>query len=252
MILRKKKIPIKSVKEIFNKSKSLSTISIVSSLAICMIGVAVVPMIKSQYPLVARGYNLAVDKNVERAQLKLSVDSHKALQIVTEKPSIVPGESAAQKEAREKAEAEARAKAEAAAAAAKRNVVSRERRVYVDPSNFDAVYAAAEARFGVDARILRAIHYVETGCSGSTEKSNPSGATGPMQFLPSTFARHGVDGNGDGIKDVHNLEDAVFSAAAYLKACGYPNLKQALFGYNPSMSYYNKVMKVAQSLGYQQ
>lgn len=41
-------------------------------------------------------------------------------------------------------------------------------------------------------------------------------AVGPMQFLPSTWARHGADGNGDGVADPHQLDDAARGAAAYL------------------------------------
>lgn len=221
----------------------------------CLIGVALVGlaasgMITISYPKIARSYDASKDKTIVQSVIKLSRDSEDALTLIKIKPDIIPGESNVQKQNREEAEALALAKSRKYASANTRNVVSRERRTYVDPTSFDTVYAAAEAAYGVDARLLRAIHYVETGCSGSTTKSNPSGATGPMQFLPSTFARHGVDGNGDGIKDVHNLEDSVFAAAAYLKACGYPNLKSAILGYNRSISYYYKVMKVAGSLGF--
>lgn len=171
----------------------------------------------------------------------LNTTSSKPVTINQEKSTITPGESRVEKEAREKAEAEAKAKA----ASIKRNTVARESRVYNDPSDFDSVYARAEAAYGVDARILKAIHTVETGRSGSTLRANPSGATGPMQFLPSTWRRHGVDGNGDGVADIGNVEDAIFSAAAYLKACGYPDVKKALWGYNPSSRYYTKVMGIA-------
>lgn len=166
---------------------------------------------------------------------------------------IIPGESQVDKAAREKAEADAAAKAKADAdakaklALSTRNTVTRERRVYNDPSNFDGIYAAAQAAYGVDARILKAIHMAETGGSGSTGLTNHSGsgATGPMQFMPSTWRAHGVDGNGDGVADINNVEDAIFTAAAYLKACGYPDVRKALWGYNPSTSYYNKVMRLA-------
>lgn len=174
-------------------------------------------------------------------------DSYKALFLQDNKPEIVPGESMTQKLARE--EAELKAKAEAEKNYALRNTISRERRVYLDPSDLSPVYMAAEAMFGVDSRLLESIHYVETGRSGSTSKTSYAGATGPMQFLPSTFRRYAVDGNSDGIKDINNVEDAIFSAANYLKACGYPNIKKALWGYNPSQYYYTKVASVAKSLG---
>lgn len=41
-------------------------------------------------------------------------------------------------------------------------------------------------------------------------------AAGPMQFLPTTWARFGADGNGDGTRDPHQIDDAAAGAAAYL------------------------------------
>ena len=41
-------------------------------------------------------------------------------------------------------------------------------------------------------------------------------AVGPMQFIPSTWATSGRDGNGDGVADPHNVYDAAYSAADYL------------------------------------
>lgn len=43
-------------------------------------------------------------------------------------------------------------------------------------------------------------------------------AVGPMQFLPETFSRYAVDGNGDGQVDPHQYDDATFTAANYLCA----------------------------------
>jgi membrane-bound lytic murein transglycosylase B len=43
-------------------------------------------------------------------------------------------------------------------------------------------------------------------------------AVGPMQFLPATWARYGADGNGDGVRNPHQLDDAALSAAGYLCA----------------------------------
>jgi len=214
--------------------------------AAILITATLLGLIAIESPQVVKGSD---ENNKTKLNLIFKPDSHKAVVLGENRPEIVPGESLAQKEAREKAEAEANAKKQAMLANKNRSVVSRERRVYNDPSSFDSIYIAAGNAYGVDPILLRAIHYVETGCSGSTTRSSHMGATGPMQFLPSTFARYGVDGNGDGFKDIHNVEDAIFSAANYLKACGYPNIQKALWGYNPSQAYYNKVIGVARSFG---
>lgn len=198
-------------------------------------------------PIKTTDQNKVFDTNI-----RLNLDLPTVLAADSVSTTITPGESKNDREARVLAETEAKkqAEAKALAIAASRNTVSREYRTYTDPSNFDEIYARAENAFGVDTSILKAIHIVETGASGSTSRANPSGATGPMQFLPSTWKRHAVDGNNDGIKDINNVEDAIFSAAAYLKACGYPDAKKALWGYNPSTNYYNKVMNIARQFGY--
>lgn len=41
-------------------------------------------------------------------------------------------------------------------------------------------------------------------------------AMGPMQFIPTTWGYFGVDGNGDGIADPDNIDDAALSAAGDL------------------------------------
>ena len=41
-------------------------------------------------------------------------------------------------------------------------------------------------------------------------------AVGPMQFLPSTWATHGADGNGDGVRDPQQIDDAALASAGYL------------------------------------
>jgi PKD repeat protein len=45
-------------------------------------------------------------------------------------------------------------------------------------------------------------------------------AVGPMQFIPSTWATWGVDGNGDHVVSPFNIYDAAFAAAAYLCSAG--------------------------------
>lgn len=49
-----------------------------------------------------------------------------------------------------------------------------------------------------------------------------AGAMGPLQFMPSTYLRYGVDGNGDGRSNLFTDWDDIFaSVARYLHACGW-------------------------------
>ncbi len=45
-------------------------------------------------------------------------------------------------------------------------------------------------------------------------------AVGPMQFIPGTWARSGADGDGDGRKDPHDIDDAALGTGQYLCAAG--------------------------------
>ncbi len=45
-------------------------------------------------------------------------------------------------------------------------------------------------------------------------------AVGPMQFIPGTWRLWGADGNGDGVADPQNVEDAALAAGRYLCAGG--------------------------------
>ncbi|MEU2537092.1 lytic transglycosylase domain-containing protein [Streptomyces iakyrus] len=71
-------------------------------------------------------------------------------------------------------------------------------------------------------------------------------AVGPMQFIPSTWARWGVDGNGDGRTDPNNVFDAALAAGRYLCAGGRDlsvpaELDRAILGYNHSVAYLRTV-----------
>ncbi|MCC8334535.1 lytic transglycosylase domain-containing protein [Streptomyces sp. R1] len=72
-------------------------------------------------------------------------------------------------------------------------------------------------------------------------------AVGPMQFIPSTWAWAGRDGNGDGKEDPNNVYDAALAAGHYL--CRYDwdlsdqaDLNRAILSYNNSQDYLNTVL----------
>ncbi|WTL60270.1 lytic murein transglycosylase [Nocardia sp. NBC_01499] len=67
-------------------------------------------------------------------------------------------------------------------------------------------------------------------------------ALGPLQFIPETWKRWGVDANGDGVADPQSIDDAALTAARYLCASGgdltsEPGWQKALLTYNQSNSY---------------
>ncbi|GAA0484800.1 lytic transglycosylase domain-containing protein [Streptomyces olivaceiscleroticus] len=72
-------------------------------------------------------------------------------------------------------------------------------------------------------------------------------AVGPMQFIPSTWAKWGTDANGDGASDPNNIYDAALSAGHYLCAAGrdlsvQADLNRAILGYNQSEEYLRTVL----------
>jgi len=70
-------------------------------------------------------------------------------------------------------------------------------------------------------------------------------AVGPMQFIPSTWVKWGADGNGDGIADPNQIDDAALGTARYLCASGnvtgVQNWRAAVFSYNHLDSYVDDV-----------
>ncbi|MGI5039242.1 lytic transglycosylase domain-containing protein, partial [Streptomyces sp. JAC128] len=72
-------------------------------------------------------------------------------------------------------------------------------------------------------------------------------AVGPMQFIPSTWAHWGRDGNGDGRKDPGNIADAALAAGHYLCAgtrdlSARADLDRAVLSYNHSDTYLRTVL----------
>ena len=140
------------------------------------------------------------------------------------------------------------------------------------PTTYLALYEREGLRFGVDWAVLAAIGKLECdhgrshapGCN-PPGTMNAAGATGPMQFLGSTWrvgtppmtvpqpgptardgAGYATDGDGDGIANVWDPADAIAGAARLLRANGAPaNYRAAIFAYNHSSSYVNEVLAQA-------
>lgn len=77
-------------------------------------------------------------------------------------------------------------------------------------------------------------------------------AVGPMQFLPATWVRVGVDADHDQQADPFDINDAATAAGSYLCADGRDlasaaGLEQAVFSYNHSTSYVALVIATAQA-----
>ncbi len=77
-----------------------------------------------------------------------------------------------------------------------------------------------------------------------------AGAMGYAQFLPSSLARCGKDGDGDGIVDLFTHPDAIFSIANYLSKSGFRpdnrhTWRRAVLAYNHSDAYADTVLRLA-------
>ncbi|MEX2290133.1 MAG: lytic transglycosylase domain-containing protein [Mycobacteriales bacterium] len=101
---------------------------------------------------------------------------------------------------------------------------------------------------GLSWTVLAAIGQVESA-HGRHLGPSSAGALGPMQFLPSTWAAYGIDGDGDGKADIMSPYDAVPSAARYLCRFGAnrgpDGLYDAIFAYNHADWYVQQVLGLA-------
>jgi hypothetical protein len=121
------------------------------------------------------------------------------------------------------------------------------------PPEYLRLYEQAAARYGVDWAILAGIGRVECDHGRDPDPScsregavNPAGAGGPMQFIASTWAQYGVDGDGDGKVDRWDPADAIFAAANYLARSGAPqDYRHAIFAYNHAVWYISEVQSWA-------
>jgi murein DD-endopeptidase MepM/ murein hydrolase activator NlpD len=121
-----------------------------------------------------------------------------------------------------------------------------ERRTY---DQLLALWRAAGAAYDVPWQVLGAINKIESDFGRNMGPSS-AGAVGWMQFMPDTWLRWGMDGNGDGVASPWNPEDGVYSAARYLAAAGAAtDLPRAIFAYNHAQWYVDDVLELARLFG---
>jgi hypothetical protein len=150
--------------------------------------------------------------------------------------------------AKQKAEAAAAAAAKAKAQQSQSAVVAN---VSCNPTlsaaDKEAVLTQAANAYHIPVQLLQAVQEVESGGAVCSTKESIAGAQGPFQFLMSTWNEYGVDGNGDGVKNVDDMRDAAFGAAHLLAANGASqgDFRQALFAYNHATWYVDRVLNLA-------
>jgi peptidoglycan DL-endopeptidase CwlO len=136
------------------------------------------------------------------------------------------------------------------------------------PANYLTLYRKTGQDYGIAWNLLAAIGEIESDHgrapgSGVHSGANHAGAAGPMQIgiggaatnnwggtprhrATTKVGGYGVDGNKDGWADVYDPADAIPAAARFLKAHGAPSdIRAAVFAYNPSTAYVNKVLNQA-------
>src|SRR4051794_14940219 len=120
------------------------------------------------------------------------------------------------------------------------------------PSELVPIFNAAAARYQLGAAgpmILAALTKVESDFGRHLGPSS-AGAVGWTQFLPETWDRYGTDADGDGVASPYDAQDAIASAARFLKASGAPgDWHRALFSYNHADWYVARVLREAQDFG---
>jgi len=125
----------------------------------------------------------------------------------------------------------------------------------IDSAKIDSVRESvtkrADRKVNWAAQQLKALHTIQVRKTMNTLtlRGSWAGAFGLTQFLPSSYVSSAADGNDDGLIDLYQLDDAVFSVANYLDRAGWGKTteqqRKAIHHYNNSDDYVNAVMKLA-------
>jgi murein DD-endopeptidase MepM/ murein hydrolase activator NlpD len=115
------------------------------------------------------------------------------------------------------------------------------------PQELQPIWEGAAQTYGVPWQVLAAVNQVESDF-GRNMGPSYAGAVGWMQFMPETWRRYGVDGDGNGVADPWNAQDAIYSAAHYLADSGAgTDLRGALLAYNHSDAYADRILQLTAS-----
>lgn len=125
-------------------------------------------------------------------------------------------------------------------------------------------WAAIEARTHERARYLEQTFYPEVaatfriaarnGIDPLDIRGSGAGAFGLPQFLPTSYLRFAVDGDGDGRVSLYDPDDAIMSAANYLRGNGWRDglshaqQRRVIWSYNRSDAYIDTVLTLARQL----
>ena len=117
-------------------------------------------------------------------------------------------------------------------------------------SKLDASGTATPAIYGPALTTAAGDRAPDTDAGAVDKLTSGDRAVGPMQFIPSTWPLVAVDGDGDGVRDPQDIDDAALAAAVYL-CSGDEDVstdagkQAALTRYNRSEAYVSTVLKIA-------
>jgi len=120
------------------------------------------------------------------------------------------------------------------------------------PIPYLSLYQQAGLAYGLPWQLLAAIGKVESdhGRNPNAYHPNEAGAQGPMQFIPSSWARYRW-ASGNPNPDINNARDAIFAAADYLRVAGAPqDLPRAIYAYNHAWWYVDMVLRQMHAYGF--